>query len=332
MVGNPKHPLPIYWSSIYSSRKPLPSLVAVDHAGLPAVDVLPESAFVGYLVLVALAEASSLHHCGIQEVLVAPALLALDDASQGVVKGKDSVEVVLVKQVAPLALVLEEKSVEVVLSRGDAKNAGNGSFMRLALVAVALLGVVLGLLGLLGNQRLEVGDTPLGDKVTIVGVVLNMSDDVLALVDLGVVEVVGSVSEGVDLELLEILAGAVGEEPVENDAALKATLRVKNENDSVLSGVGNSSSDKSVALSGVGCAEVEASLYETLDRVENDASSVTNVLGRAFVISTVEVTYVLLWTPVMGRWKVLDSLLRLPCSQWELLLCQQDQRIDFDGN
>lgn len=103
-------------------------------------------------------------------------------------------------------------------------------------------------------------DSPLGYKITSVAIMLDVPENVFVLRGFGIVEVVGGVTESVDLQLMQGLSAVVGEEPIKDDAALKAALGVKDENGFVflLCRI-QGSCDERIASSGVRGTKVEAS-------------------------------------------------------------------------
>lgn len=86
-----------------------------------------------------------------------------------------------------------------------------------------------------------------------------------------VVEVVGCVAESVDFELVEDIVGYRVEEPVDDEAALDATLGVQNEDYAHVGIVLERSLDRGVGVADVLGVEAEGALNEALNEIEEDA-------------------------------------------------------------
>lgn len=213
-----------------------------------AINVLPQSAVLRHAVVVVLVESPPSPETGVWAKRTVLGLNLLHSC-QGLVQRQDPVQVVLVQQVAPCMLVLKEAAIEAVLPLASAQQVAENAWA---------MGFLPGFF-LPADKRFEVSGTPASDKIPVVGVVLNVPYDV-AFLDFRVVEVVRSVTERVDLELLEVCAGAVREKPVEYDAALQTALRVQDKYHLLLFIVGKSSGDECVACPSVDSAVIEASL------------------------------------------------------------------------
>jgi len=126
--------------------------------------------------------------------------------------------------------------------------------------------------GRLGDEGLEVIDTPCGNKVTRIAVVFDVAEDAFLTTYSRVIEVVGCVAESVYLHLFQGVARVVGKKPVEDDAAFEAALGMKYEDDlvSVFCGT-QSSGNERVAGPGVGSAKVKTPFQKALDDVEDNA-------------------------------------------------------------
>lgn len=173
----------------------------------------------------------------------------------------------------------------------------------------------------------EVQNSPYTDEVVRVGVVLNVADGLAVRVrcsaggfgvpkpldiPVRVVEVIGGVAKGVDLEFLQEVLRDLGQEPVDHQTTLDTALAVQDQDDFLVLRVRQGSLDELICIPHVVRRVAEIALYQALDRVKDDSGA-----GRCIVQSVkatakqktrgTRLTHVGLCTPVILRPNVYES-------------------------
>jgi hypothetical protein len=115
--------------------------------------------------------------------------------------------------------------------------------------------------------------------------VLDVADERLlrlALTAHGIVEVIGGSGEGVDFELVYIFLGKVGDQHVNYQRALDATLAMQNQHHFIILGVLQRPLDKHVTVSHILCVVEEVTFDEALYEIKEKSITVRLMSGWQF--------------------------------------------------